>query len=76
MLELKDKTLYAQRDGRPNLPYSSWAIEVKNEKMLIEVLLLVWLIFPYTWRRPPYMLFQLAAAFNVEELSLFGVTLA
>ena len=34
---LKDKTLCAQRDGRPNLPYSSRAIEVKNEKILIEV---------------------------------------
>ena len=34
---LNDKTLYAQRDGWPNLPYSSQAIEVKNEKTLIEV---------------------------------------
>ena len=34
---LNDKTLYARRDGRPNLPYSSRAIEVKNEKTLIEV---------------------------------------
>ena len=34
---LKDKTLYARRDGRPNLPISSRAIEVKNEKILIEV---------------------------------------
>ena len=42
----------------------------------MKVPLLVSLIFSYTWRRPPYMLLQLAAAFNVEELSLFGVTLA
>ena len=34
---LNDKILYARRDGRPNLPYSSRAIEVKNEKTLIEV---------------------------------------
>ena len=34
---LNNKTLYAQRDSWPNLPYSSRAIEVKNEKMLIEV---------------------------------------
>ena len=34
---LKDKTLYARRAGRPNLPYSSRAIEVKYEKTLIEV---------------------------------------
>ena len=27
---LKDKTLYARRDARPNLPYSSRAIEVKK----------------------------------------------
>ena len=38
---LKDKTLYTRRDGRPNLPYSSRAMEVKNEKTLIEVPLLV-----------------------------------
>ena len=63
------------RDGRPNLPYSSRAIEVNNEKSLIEVSLPVSLIFPYTRRRPPYMLLWLAAAFNVEELNLFGVTL-
>ena len=34
---LNAKTLYKRRDGQPNLPYSSQAIEVKNEKMLIEV---------------------------------------
>ena len=34
---LKDKTLYVRRAGRLNLPYSSRAIEVKNEKTLIEV---------------------------------------
>ena len=34
---LKDKTLYAQKNGRPNLPYSSRAIEVNIEKTLIEV---------------------------------------
>ena len=34
---LNDKTLYMRRDGRPNLPYSSRVIEVKNEKTLIEV---------------------------------------
>ena len=45
---LKDKTLYSWRDSRPNIPYSSQAIEVKNEKTLIEVPLLVWLIFPFT----------------------------
>ena len=45
---LNDKTLYARSDGRPNLPYSSRAIEVKNEKTLIKVQLPVWLIFPYT----------------------------
>ena len=45
---LNDKTLYARREGRPNLPYSSRAIEVKNEKTLIEVTLPVSLIFPYT----------------------------
>ena len=73
---LKDKTLYVWRDGWPNLPYSSQAIEVKNEKALIEISLPVWLIFPYTWWRPPYKLFQLAAIFNVKELHLFGVALA
>ena len=36
---LKDKTLNAQRESQPNLPYSSRAIEVKYEEMLIEVLL-------------------------------------
>ena len=46
--KLNDKTLYAQRDNWSNLPYSSKAIEVKNEKTLIEVPLLVSLIFPYT----------------------------
>ena len=45
---LKDKMLYAWRAGWPNLPYSSRAIEVKNEKMLIEVPLPVLLVFPYT----------------------------
>ena len=29
---LKDKTLYARRDGQPNLPYSSRGIEVKTRK--------------------------------------------
>ena len=42
------RDLVARRDGRPNLPYSSRAIEVKNEKTLIEVPLPVSLIFPYT----------------------------
>ena len=36
---LNDKTLYACRDGQPNLPYSSRAIEIKKEKTLIEVTL-------------------------------------
>ena len=48
---------------------------MKNENMLIEVPLPVCLIFPYTRRHHSCMLFQLAAAFNVEELSLFGVSL-
>ena len=73
---LNAKALYARRDGRPNLPYSSRAIEVKKENTLIEVPLLVSLLFAYTRRRPPYTLFQLAAAFNVEEPSPFGVALA
>ena len=34
---LNDKTLYVWRDGWPNLRYSSRAIEVKNEKALIEI---------------------------------------
>ena len=34
---LNVKTLYRRRDDQPNLPYSSQAIEVKSEKMLIEV---------------------------------------
>ena len=34
---LNDKTLYAQRDSQPNLPFSGRAIEVINEKTLIEV---------------------------------------
>ena len=38
---LNDKTLYVQRDGWPDLPYSSRVIEVKNEKTLIEASLLV-----------------------------------
>ena len=38
---LNDKTSYVRRDCRPNLPYSSRAIEVKSEKMLIEVPLCV-----------------------------------
>ena len=42
---LNYKTLYARRDCQPNLPYSSQAIEVKNEKTLIEVPLVVFLIF-------------------------------
>ena len=54
---LKAKTLYTWRDGRPNLPYSSRAIEVENEKTLIEV--------PLSFRKLDdvlYTLFQLAAA--------------
>ena len=51
---LNDKTLYAQRDGWPKLPYSGQAIVIKHKKTLIEVPLSV----------------------NVEEMSLFGVTLA
>ena len=62
--------------NRPKLPYSSRTIEEKNEKTLIEVPLTVSLPFPYTQQHPPYTLFQLEAAFNVEELSLFGVILA
>ena len=34
---LKDKTLCARRAGRPNLPYSSRAIVVKNKKTLTVV---------------------------------------
>ena len=45
---LKDKTLYAQRDDWPKLPYSNREVEVKNKKTLIEVQLLVSLIFLYT----------------------------
>ena len=45
---LNNKTLYTRRDGWPNLPYSSRAIEVKNEETLIEVPLPVSVIFPYT----------------------------
>ena len=30
---LNTKTVYTRRDGRPNLPYSSRVIEVKNEKL-------------------------------------------
>ena len=33
---LNAKTLYAQRDSWPNLPYSSQANEVKNEKRLLK----------------------------------------
>ena len=29
---LNAKTLYARRDGRPNLPYSSRAIELKKQE--------------------------------------------
>ena len=47
---LNAKTLYARR---PKLPYSSRAIEVRNEKTLIEVPLLVLLLFLYTRRCPP-----------------------
>ena len=36
-LYCEDKTLYAWRDGQHNLPYSSRAVEVKNENMLIEI---------------------------------------
>ena len=64
-----------RRDSQPNLPYSSRAIEVQKEKMLIEVPFPVSLIFQYACD-VLYMLLQLTAAFNIEELSLFGVTLA
>ena len=35
VITLNAKTLFARKDGRPSLPYSSRAIEVKNEKTLI-----------------------------------------
>ena len=74
---LNAKTLYASRDGRSNLPYSSREIEVQKEKTVVEVPLPVSLLFPYIYlTTSSYMLFKLAAAYNVEQLSLIGVTLA
>ena len=72
---LNAKILYAQRDGRPNLPFSSRAIEVKNEKTLIGSTTSSVITISVYSTTSSVTLFQLAAAFNVEELGLFGVIL-
>ena len=60
---LNDKTLYTWRDGKPSLRYSQ-AIEVKKEKTLIEVVINISIYL------------TTSSIYAIEELSLFGVTLA